>query len=268
MYPPKENVEVGDVDKDKVAEEQESPSAPEVHDQGRRKRMCKSGRNCDKKSTCEYSHDIVNKPCRFGDRCHKKEACLFLNENFPNHFGVTAAGNGRSWGDFEENNNNSRGYITDPFGMARPNCGGMHNFNGNNYQGFGSISSGGGLPPQPTFGGVPGGMVPHYARQATDPSCFRNGDGFGQALTMNNNNSSPVAGGATNRLCRDGGTCSSMSTCQFSHKMIQKDCKYGDECKWVEKCLFQHQGRNLQFTNGNRDSSTNNPGAKNRGGRA
>ena len=262
---PKNNEALVHVDKDKVVEKQDPVRAPEIPDEGRKKRMCKSGRNCDIKSTCTYSHEIVNKPCRFGDRCNKKAACLFLHEHFLDHCGITGAGDRRKWGEFEEVNN-SRGYINDPFGMSRPNCGGMPNLGIQNYQGFGSMPRGVGVSGQPNFGGVPSRMVSHasgYARHSEDSSRFRNGNGFGQVLTMDDNNRCPLVGGATNKLCRDGGKCSSMNTCQFSHKMIQKDCRYGNECKWVDKCLFQHHGRNLQCGNVNGDNPTAHPGSKN-----
>ena len=57
--------------------------------------------------------------------------------------------------------------------------------------------------------------------------------------------------GGNRRLCRDGTKCSAGGKCSFSHDIILKPCRYGDNCTKLElgKCLFEHKGQNLKGAN-------------------
>ena len=243
--------------------EKEPVGSPEGPRDQQKKKLCKFGRNCDKKSTCEFSHEIINKPCRFGDRCNKKDACLFLHEQNHDQFGRSGDVDRRNWGDFEESNR-SKGYVNDAFGMSRPSWGGVPNFGVTNPPGFGSMSRFGVSSP-PNFGGVPNFVVPNgtgYDGASAQLGQARNGGGFGQISPFNS--SGPQAGGGANRMCRDGVKCSMMDKCQFSHKKVPKECKFGDERKWVEKCPFLHSRNNSQGEELNQMGLN----SKNSGGRA
>ncbi len=46
---------------------------------------------------------------------------------------------------------------------------------------------------------------------------------------------------AKHGLCRFGRKCvDKLSTCSFSHNMINKKCNYGDRCTKMDTCLFRH----------------------------
>ena len=194
-----------------------------------KKKLCKFGTKCNKKSSCEYSHEVVHKSCRFGDRCNKKEACLFLHEINHEQHGMSGRGDCRNWGEFEERNN-SRGYVSDAFGMPRPEyTGGLPNFGVPRFPGVNALPRFG-VANQPHYGGYPRlGHGASFSGVATETGGFRDGHS-GQISPLDR----------TNKMCREGMKCSSMDKCTFSHKKISKDCKFGNECKWLEKCLFRH----------------------------
>ena len=47
-----------------------------------RRKMCSQGRTCpniNDMNKCQFSHDVVHRPCRDGENCKKNEKCLFLH---------------------------------------------------------------------------------------------------------------------------------------------------------------------------------------------
>ena len=44
----------------------------------------------------------------------------------------------------------------------------------------------------------------------------------------------------TKGLCKHGKTCTNKNICEYSHEHINKACRFGDRCKKMDACLFDH----------------------------
>ena len=174
------------------------------------KRLCRFGKTCANKVTCQYSHDPVNKMCRFGERCIKKDACLFSHMVAP-HQNYRNTTDNRNWGAYKDgidgrNRRQFRGYDDS---VHHP---GTSGWNGGSY-------------------GLNEGEHEHLNIHN------QRGEGRGRKLSAGDGND------VRRRLCKHGTKCIAGGNCSFNHEMISKPCRYGDRCDRMKlgKCLFNHQ---------------------------
>ena len=216
--------------------------------QNKRKGLCRDGKQCDKRDTCLFRHEIVNKSCRYGANCNKKPKCLFLHERIncdpSTNNNLTGECTMYGKGDVSyEGSGYGYGGAHDPNSMRqfRHSNNALHNDNQGShvsYAGFG-------------YGSLDGGYDSSMLR-------MNNGDGWGNCIgnfgsssdTMHNNyhrrnkgtwNGPSERNSFRQRLCVRGQTCKAMdTTCTFSHKPIDKLCRNGSECPKRKTCLFSH----------------------------
>lgn len=83
-----------------------------------RKGLCRDGKSCSSMESCEFRHDIINKPCRYGQQCSKKQKCLFMHINtrqsFFGHYLQNESAQGRSPPYITDSLRNGRNEGSDP----------------------------------------------------------------------------------------------------------------------------------------------------------
>ena len=166
-----------------------------------RKGLCREGRQCTSKASCQFRHELINKPCRFGSRCRRKAKCLFFHEY--------------------EGTQYPAGKLTVDGGTGRPAFNVNAYKNGFQNEMWTNNEMGGRLVPQN-----------HVAFPVTIPVSnkqFIGNSGLGVSI--------PKKG----FCLRGPTCSTMHTTCEYNHTPINKPCRNGSNCPNRETtCLFSH----------------------------
>ena len=185
-----------------------------------RKGLCRDGRQCVNKVTCQFRHELVNKPCRFGFKCKKEAKCLFLHGDEGNqHSTVTG-------------NMNLNGGIEKPFlGVTE----------------YGAIDQ--------RFWSTNDRVAEGFPTNHISFPVMNNRKGIeNHHFNMNINN--PKKG----LCVRGTTCSTMHTTCEFNHTPINKPCRNGSNCpNRKTTCLFTHNAaESMASLNNNSMASLNN----------
>ena len=199
-----------------------------------KKGLCREGKMCPHQDSCQFRHEMINKPCRFKN-CNKKDKCLFIHKLNESAEVKQGGYSGNSLQKYNGYNNTSvvDGQVLD--GGYRGSWGHDSGTRRDElvYERHGSYR-----------------QDINYAHEHIHSEDGTRG-WFPESDQNHNRRSTYNQESTKKRLCRQGALCNT-SGCGSYHTPILKPCRDGMSCVHrTTTCLFMHEGakRNGGFEN-------------------